>query len=359
MVLLPNLREADDAGIVAERLIRALSEPMNLAGNSVVVTTSIGIAVYPADGDSAETLLRNADLAMYFAKRKCPGTFAFFEGPMNAAALQRFTVEAQLRGALERNEFELHYQPQFDVKSGEVSGIEALIRWRTDALGSIPPAEFIAVAEETGLILEIGEWVLRTACSQARAWEQEGLKIGRLAVNVSNKQFALPTFPAQVADILRDTGLQPSRLELEITESVVMADEKRAEKALLQLKEIGVSLAIDDFGTGYSSLGRLRYLAVDRLKIDRSFVMRINDNDNDRAITAAIIAMSRSLQIRVTAEGVETLPQLMFLQEQECHDAQGFLLSKPLPVAELHALLCRVAEVSGSSRSQVLKAIIG
>jgi diguanylate cyclase (GGDEF)-like protein len=359
MVLLPNLREADDAGFVAERLIRALSEPMNLAGNSVVVTTSIGIAVYPADGDSAETLLRNADLAMYFAKRKCPGTFAFFEGPMNAAALQRFTVEAQLRGALDRNEFELHYQPQFDVKSGEVSGIEALIRWRSDALGSIPPAEFIAVAEETGLILEIGEWVLRTACSQARAWEQEGLEIGRLAVNVSNKQFALPTFAAQVADILRDTGLHPSRLELEITESVVMADEKRAEKALLQLKEIGVSLAIDDFGTGYSSLGRLRYLAVDRLKIDRSFVMRINDNDNDRAITAAIIAMSRSLQIRVTAEGVETLPQLMFLQEQECHDAQGFLLSKALPVVELHALLCRVAEVSGSSRSQVLKAIIG
>jgi diguanylate cyclase (GGDEF)-like protein len=359
LVLLPNLREAHDAGVVAARLIRALREPMDLAGNSVVVTPSVGIALFPADGDNPETLLRNADLAMYFAKRKCPGTFAFFEGPMNAAALHRFTVEGHLRGALERNEFELHYQPQFDVRSGGVSGIEALLRWRSDALGSIPPSEFIPVAEETGLILEIGEWVLRTACSQAKAWQEEGLAIGRLAVNVSDKQFALPTFPAQVAAILRETGLEPSQLELEITESVVMADEKRSEKALLQLKALGVSLAIDDFGTGYSSLGRLRHLAVDRLKIDRSFVTRINDNDNDRAITAAIIAMSRSLQIHVTAEGVETLPQLMFLQEQECHDAQGFLLSKALPVAEVHELLRRVAEVSGASRSQLLKAIIG
>jgi len=359
MVMLPNLRSGRDAGSVAARLIRDLREPMQLGSNSLVISPSIGIAVFPQDGADAATLLRNADLAMYFAKRKNPGTFAFYDIAMNALALQRFTIEGRLRGALERNEFTLDYQPQFDVRTGGISGMEALLRWTSDELGCVPPTEFIPVAEETGLILSIGEWVLRSACRQGKAWLDAGLPVGRMAVNVSGRQFALAEFPALVATILRETGLPPANLELEITESVVMADEGWAQKAINELKQLGLSLAIDDFGTGYSSFGRLRHFAVDRLKIDRSFVTSINDGSDDRAIAAAIIAMSRSLHVNVTAEGVENFPQLMFLQEQDCHDAQGFLLSKALPVKEAQALLQRVAEITDKSRTQRLKAIMG
>jgi EAL domain-containing protein (putative c-di-GMP-specific phosphodiesterase class I) len=345
--------------VVAERLIRVLREPVELAATTLVITPSVGIAMFPRDGTDAEALLRNADLAMYFAKRKSPGTFAFFDAPMNAAALHRFTIEDRLRGALERNEFTLEYQPQFDVRTGGISGMEALLRWTSAELGVVPPSEFIPVADETGLILDIGEWTLRTACRHAKAWHDEGLAVGRMAVNVSARQFAQGDFPDRVAAIIRETGLEPSTLELEITESVVMADEDWAEKAIRRLKAIGVLLAIDDFGTGYSSFSRLRRFAVDRLKIDRSFVMSINERSDDRAIAAAIITMSRALHINVTAEGVESFPQLLFLQEQDCQDAQGFLLSRALPAQDAHELLQRVAEVSAGSRSQRLKVIIG
>ncbi len=358
MVLLPNIPDAAAAGAVAERLIQALREPMPLAGNSLVVTPSVGIALYPGHGMDEETLLRNADLAMYFAKRKCPGTFAFFDGPMNVSALHRFTIEDRLHGALERKEFSLNYQPQFDVRTVGVSGMEALLRWKSDALGAVPPAEFIPVAEETGLIVPIGEWVLREACKQARTWREHNLLPGRMAVNVSGRQFALPDFPALVGAILRESGLDPAYLELEITESVVMANERWAERMVRELKALGLSVAIDDFGIGYSSFGRLRHFAVDRLKIDRSFVTGIDASGDDRAIAAAIIAMSRALRIHVTAEGVENLPQLMFLQEQLCHDAQGFLLSKALSASDAEKLLQRVAEVGAGSRSQRLRAIV-
>jgi diguanylate cyclase (GGDEF)-like protein len=359
LVLLPNLRSTVDAGGVAERLILALREPIQLASNSLVVTPSVGIAIYPQDGSDAETLLRNADLAMYFSKRRSPGTHAFFDVSMNATALQRFTIEEQLRGALERNEFSLQYQPQFDVRTGGISGVEALLRWTNAELGAVPPAEFIPVAEETGLILAIGAWVLRQACQQAQAWRAEGLPVQRMAVNVSGRQFALAEFTGQVAAILQETGLEPAVLELEITESVVMADEVWAEKAISQLKQLGISLAIDDFGTGYSSFGRLRNFAVDRLKIDRSFVTSITECSDDRAIAAAIIAMSRSLRINVTAEGVENFPQLAFLQEQDCQDAQGFLLSRPLQADATRELLRRASEVGDASRTQRLKIITG
>jgi EAL domain-containing protein (putative c-di-GMP-specific phosphodiesterase class I) len=348
-----------DAGAVAERLILALREPMQLASNSLVVTPSIGIAIYPQDGIDAETLLRNADLAMYFAKRRSPGTHAYFDVSMNATALHRFTIEEQLRGALARNEFSLQYQPQFDVRTGTISGIEALLRWTNTELGAVSPLEFIPVAEETGLILAIGKWVLRTACEQAQTWRAEGLPVNRMAVNVSGRQFALAEYPNEVAEILKETGLDPAVLELEITESVVMADEVWAEKAINQLKALGISLAIDDFGTGYSSFGRLRHFAVDRLKIDRSFVTSISEGSDDRAIAAAIIAMSRSLRISVTAEGVENFPQLTFLQEQECQDAQGFLLSRPLQADAARELLRRVNEIGDASRTQRLKIITG
>ena len=297
---------------------------------------------------------------MYFAKRNSPGTYAFFDVSMNAAALQRFTIEDQLRGALERGEFSLQYQPQFDVRTGG-----DFREWRRCCAGPTTswapwaPPEFIPVAEETGLILAIGEWVLRNACRQAKAWRDEGLPVPRMAVNVSGRQFALAEFSSEVAAILKETGLDPSMLELEITESVVMEDEAWAEKAINQLKQLGISLAIDDFGTGYSSFGRLRHFAVDRLKIDRSFVTSITECSDDRAIAAAIIAMSRSLRINVTAEGVENFPQLMFLQEQDCQDAQGFLLSRPLQADAARELLRRVNEFGDASRTQRLKAITG
>ena len=359
IVILPNIRSTDDAAGVAARLIAELQEPMRLALHTLVVTPSIGVAVFPADGVEVDTLLRNADLAMYFAKRKGPGMQAFYDSSMNDAALHRFTLEGKLRGALERNEFTLHYQPQFDVHTGSVSGMEALLRWTNDELGVVTPAEFIPVAEESGLILSIGEWVLRSACAQAKSWVDEGLPVTRMAVNVSGQQFVLKDFPQQVAAIIKETGIEASMLELEITESVVMKDEAWAEQALLQLKELGVMLAIDDFGTGYSSFGRLRHFAVDRLKIDRSFMTSLIDCSDDRAIAAAIIAMSRSLRINVTAEGVESFPQLLFLQEHDCHEAQGFLFSRALPAADAHKLLRRAAESTAGTRTQRLRSLIG
>ena len=359
IVILPDVRAPEDAGAVASRLIGELQQPMHLAKHTLVVTPSIGIALYPADGMDVDTLLRNADLAMYFAKRKGPGMHACFDAAMNDAALHRFTLEAKLRGALERGEFTLNYQPQFDVSTGAVSGMEALLRWKSDDLGQVAPVEFIPIAEETGLILSIGEWVLRTACRQAKAWHDEGLPVMRMAVNVSGQQFSLREFPSLVESILQETGIPPSMLELEITESVVMKDEAWAEQALAQLKSLGILLAIDDFGTGYSSFGRLRHFAVDRLKIDQSFMTSLVDCSDDRAIAAAIIAMSRSLRINVTAEGVENFPQLLFLQEHACQEAQGFLFSRPLPAAEAHTLLRRAANTTSGTRTQRLRTLIG
>jgi diguanylate cyclase (GGDEF)-like protein len=358
LVLLPNIRKPADAASIAERIIAALREPMQLAQNSLVVTPSVGIAVFPNDGVDAETLLRNADLAMYFSKRKSPGTYSFFDAAMNASALQRFTIEDKLRGALVRDEFTLYFQPLFDIRTGQISGMEALLRWSNEQLGVVPPSEFIAVAEETGLILPIGEWVLRNACAQAKAWHEEGFPALRISVNVSAQQFALSEFPAQVAATLRDSGLEAGKLELEITETLIMNDETWAERAINQLKGLGVALAIDDFGTGYSSLARLRRFAVNRLKIDRSFVSSLNECSDDRAIAAAIIAMSRSLRIDVTAEGVENISQLMFLQEHDCHEAQGFLLGAALPAVDAGKLLRR-AKSAGDTRTQRFKALIG
>jgi diguanylate cyclase (GGDEF)-like protein len=359
IVILPGIGTPADAATVARRLIAELQQPLRLATNTLVVTPSVGISLYPSDGADVDTLMRNADLAMYFAKRKAPGMYAFFDPSMNDAALHRFTLEARLRGALERGEFTLHYQPQFDVATGTVSGMEALLRWNNEHLGEVPPAEFIPIAEETGLVLPIGEWALRTACRQARAWREEGLPINRMAVNVSGPQFALKEFPGLVASIIAETGIEAGMLELEITESVVMKDEAWAEQALAQLKDLGILLAIDDFGTGYSSFGRLRNYAVDRLKIDQSFMTSLVDCQDDRAIAAAIIAMSRSLRINVTAEGVENLPQLLFLQEHSCQEAQGFLFSRPLPADDARLLLRRAADTTSGTRTQRLRSLIG
>lgn len=359
VVILPDLANVEDAGILAGRLIEELQAPMQIAKHSLVITPSIGIAVFPTDGINADSLLRNADLAMYFAKRRGPGTYAYFDPQMTTAARQRFAVEQQMRGALQRGEFSVHYQPLFDVDNGTLAGFEALLRWTNPELGMVAPAEFIPIAEETGLIGELGAWVLRTACVQTKAWRDQGLPPVRLAVNVSSQQFASREFPRLVAAIVRESGIDPSYLELEITESVLMKDEAWAKQAFVLLKSIGVSLAIDDFGTGYSSLGRLRHLPVDRLKIDKSFVTNVIDCAEDRGIVMAIIAMASSLSMQVTAEGVENLRQLMFLQENRCQEAQGFLFSRAVPPEEAGALLRRAADAADGSRSTRLRSLIG
>jgi diguanylate cyclase (GGDEF)-like protein len=361
IVLLANIDSPDEVSTVAARLIEDLQKPIQLGLHTVVVTPSVGIAVYPRDGQDVDTLMRHADLAMYVAKRGAPGRFEMFDARMNDTAALRFAVEAKLRGALERGEFCLHYQPQFDILAGGISGMEALLRWTNEELGSVPPSVFIPVAEESGLILEIGEWVLRTACQQAKTWRDQGLPAVRMAVNVSGLQFARNDFPSLVEAIIQTTGIEASMLELEITESVVMMDEAASERTFGRLKALGVSLAIDDFGTGYSNFGRLKQFSVNRLKIDRSFVTSLVKCNDDRAIASAIIAMSRSLRMSVTAEGVESFPQLAFLQEQTCQDAQGFFLSVPLTADDALKLLRRAAnaaEAADTSRSARLRAIV-
>ena len=359
MIVLPDIRSSEDAAIVADRLINILQQPMQLSKHSVVITPSIGIAMFPTDGTDAETLLRHGDLAMYYAKRRYPGSYAFFVASMNEGALQRYTIEGKLRGALERGELSLHYQPQVDMTTGGINCVEALLRWTNDELGVVPPNDFIPVAEDAGLINPIGEWVLRTACVQARKWHEEGLDIRRIAVNIAGQQFGMHNFAALISTILQETGLKPEMLELEITESMVMKDEARAKRVLEELHKVGVSVAIDDFGTGYSNFQRLHDLAIDRLKMDRSFVRNLDSESDDRAIATAIISMAKSLNVEVVAEGVESFAQLWFLQENQCGQAQGFLLGRPLPPNEVRLLLERASEKFEGSRTQRIRRLIG
>jgi diguanylate cyclase (GGDEF)-like protein len=358
LAVLPDIGSSADAAAVADRLIAALQKPMKLSKHTVVITPSVGIAISPTDGNDAESILRHSDLAMYFAKRRWPGSHAFFDASMNEGLLQRYTIENKLRGALERGELALHYQPQIDIMTGTVSGMEALLRWTNEELGVVPPKDFIPVAEDTGLMIPIGEWVLRTACTQAKKWHDEGLAVKRIAVNIAAQQFGMPGFVAQVTTILAETGLDPAMLDLEITESMVLNDEGRAEQLLAGLHAIGVTVAIDDFGTGYSNFQRLQSLAIDRLKIDRSFVRDLGDGSDDSAIAAAIIAMAKSLSVGVVAEGVESFAQLRFLQEHHCAQAQGFLLSRPLPASEARLLLQRANDQADVSRTQRIRRLM-
>jgi diguanylate cyclase (GGDEF)-like protein len=357
VVILPEIASHEVAVDAAQRIIAMLQRPVQLGHHEVVVTPSIGIAYSPEDGTEAVALLHNADLAMYYSKRRNYGGWACYDATMSDGALRRLTLEGRLRGALERQEFSLHYQPQFELASGALSGFEALLRWNNGELGAVPVQEFIGIAEETGLIVPIGEWVLRSACAQARHWRDQGLPFGLVSVNVSGVQFLQRDFPDLVARVLAETGLEAKWIELEITETVVMRDEAWAEMALARLREVGVSVAIDDFGVGYSSLGRLRHLAVDRLKVDRSFVSNLESEARDRSIASAIIKMSRTLGIGVVAEGVETFNQMLYLQEQDCESAQGFLFSRPLPLADAEVLLRRVAQHGSLSRTEKLKRI--
>ena len=354
VVILPEAASREAASAMADGIINALKEPIRIGEHEIVMTPSIGIAVSPEDGADAATLLHNADLAMYFSKRRVHGGQAYFEASMSDGALRRMTVEGKLRGALERNELALHYQPQFELSTGELSGLEALLRWNNPDLGSVPVLELIEIAEDTGMIVPIGDWVLRTACEQARRWRDQGLPFGHISVNVSGVQFMRRDFPEVVARVLQETAIEPRYIELEITETVIMRDEAWSEKALAALRAVGVSLAIDDFGIGYSSLGRLRNLAVDRLKVDRSFVSNLETGVRDRSIASAIIKMSRTLGLTVVAEGVETFSQMLYLQEQQCEAAQGYLFSKPLAIADTEALLRRVADHTELGRTEKL-----
>jgi diguanylate cyclase (GGDEF)-like protein len=337
-VVLNQLDKPASAGQVAQRLIRALVQPMTIEGHELVVTPSIGIAVAPGDADGVEGLLKAADTAMYHAKKSGKNNFLFYSPDMDAAGVERLRLETDLRKAIERDELVLHYQPQVDTVTGSVVGAEALMRWEHPEQGLVPPYKFIPMAEELGLISAMGDWCLREACRQMIEFQGMGLDLPKVSVNVSALQFN-PSFIERVGEVLRDTALRPSRLELELTEGIMMDDTQATINALDQLKELGVSLSMDDFGTGYSSLSYLSRFPLDELKIDRSFVIDFDKTEADASLIVAIIAMGRSLKLQLVAEGVETDEQYNFLTRHGAHIIQGYLFSKPVPADELVPML--------------------
>jgi diguanylate cyclase (GGDEF)-like protein/PAS domain S-box-containing protein len=338
-VLLGELNQAQEATKVARRILEALSQPFNQEGHEIVMSASIGIAVYRLDGNDADTLLKNADAAMHYAKEQGKNNYQYYNDKMNNSAFQGMTLESNLHKALERDEFSLHYQPKIDVKSGSITGAEALIRWRHPDLGLVSPAEFIPMAEESGLIIPIGEWVLDSACAQLRAWREGGLTPVPVAVNLSAKQFHQQNIAAVVMRALQDHSVDPRLLELEITESTAMRNAEATSTTLRDLKALGVRIAIDDFGTGYSSLSYLKRFPIDSLKIDRSFVTDLPGNQDDATIAQAIIIMAHALRLKVIAEGVENEAQLEFLTANGCDEVQGYYFSRPLPAGPCTQLL--------------------
>jgi diguanylate cyclase (GGDEF)-like protein/PAS domain S-box-containing protein len=324
---------------VVQRLMDSVAQPVMLGIKEFFVTCSIGVAVFPTDGAPAESLIEHADIAMYRAKKLGRNNFQFYTPAMNEEAMERVRIESALRNALERDEFVLHYQPQVDLASGEIVGMEALIRWQHPEMGMVSPNRFIGVAEETGLIVQIGAWVMREACQQNQAWQQAGLGKLCVAVNLSARQFGAPNLIADIRAVLAETGLAPGCLEIELTESLFMSDVTLAVELLHAMKALGINLSIDDFGTGYSSLSYLSRFPIDVLKIDRSFVAEITRDSNDAAIVASIIALAHNLKLAVIAEGVETEEQLDYLRRHGCDEMQGYYFSRPLPAGEFEALL--------------------
>ena len=340
VVLLPELRQPEDAAITAKRLLRTLGEGHYIGGHDLHVTTSIGVSVYPDDGLDAETLIKNADTAMYQAKENGHHSYQFFTPAMNVRAVERQSIEEHLRRALERRELTLHYQPKINLGTAAITGVEALIRWTHPTRGVVPPVQFIPVAEDCGLILPIGAWVLREACAQARAWTDASMPPITMAVNVSALQLQSDNFLEDLCAILDETGLNPRYLELELTESALMKHAELTASVLSTLREMGVQVAIDDFGTGYSSLSYLRKFPLDALKIDQSFVRQITTIPSEAAIVRAIINMGRSLNLRVVAEGVETQDQFDFLKIHQCDEAQGYFFSPPIPSQQFARFIC-------------------
>jgi len=334
VVLIQEARNREDAATAAERVLGAMIGVHHIDQHDLHVTASLGISMFPDDGLDSVTLLKNADTAMYFAKASGHQCYKFFTQEMNIRAVERHSIEEDLRLALDRNEFTLHYQPKINLSTGAIIGAEALLRWTTPARGSVPPLDFIQVAEDSGLILPIGAWVLQQACAQAKAWIDQGLAIENIAVNVSAAQFLNERFIEGVYETLRETGLDPKFLELELTESVLMHRPELAASILRDLRKRGVVMTVDDFGTGYSSLSYLKNLPIDVLKIDKSFVHQLHQNSEDAAIVTAIISMGRSLNLRIIVEGVETEEDLDFLKAHGCSEAQGFYFSRPVPAEQ-------------------------
>ena len=341
IVLLDSLEDTRGASIVAQKVLNMLRQPFPLGATEQHVSGSVGIALYPEDGRDAQTLMKNADTAMFHGKSLGKNTYQYFTSQMNIAVKRRMTLESALRRAVMQKDFVLHYQPQINLETGEVIAVEALVRWKTEDSGTVMPGDFIPLAEETGLINEIGEWVLREACRQAKEWQEQGLPARRMAVNLSARQFADRAFFDMVTRVLADTRLDPSCLELEITESQVMRQTEGVMTLLNRLSKMGVQLAIDDFGTGYSSLSYLKRLPIQKLKIDQSFIRDITVDPNDTAIVVAIINMARSLDLETIAEGVETAGQLALLRSKGCRIGQGFYFSAPLRAEALYPLLRR------------------
>lgn len=336
---------AERTTVIGEKILRALASPHHIDGNELHITTSIGISLFPTDGDDGEALLKNADTAMYHAKTKGKNKYQFFNPEMNALAVERQTTEAELRRAIDRGEFALHYQPKIDLLTGRVTGVEALVRWLHPDRGVVLPEAFIPVAEDSGLIVSIGRTVLRQACTQAKAWLDMGLPPMSVAVNVSAIEFRDQRFVENVRDVLQETGLEPRLLELELTETVLMRNVESSSAILHALKTMGVQLAVDDFGTGYSSLSYLSRFPVDVLKIDQSFVQTISGIGGNGVIVSAVIGMGASLKQRVIAEGVETDEQLRFLHAHHCNEGQGYLFSPPVPADAMEAIIrARVAQ---------------
>lgn len=340
--VLTDLDDTHHAGDVAQKILRSLADvPFMLEDKEIFISTSMGISVYPWDGHDTTTLIKNADAALYHAKSEGRNNFQYYAREMNASAMQRLTLESALRRALEREEFLLYYQPQVDLASGRIIGLEALLRWQRPEHGLVAPGEFIPLLEETGLIVPVGEWVLHAACRQGRMWQQADLPPIRIAVNLSALQFRQPDLVGMVARILAETGLDPSshELELELTESLLMKNVEKTAATLHRLHEMGVKLSIDDFGTGYSSLSYLKRFPLNSLKIDQSFVRDLSSNPDDAAIVSAIISLGHGLKLNVIAEGVETAEQLAYLREMKCDEMQGFLFSRPIPASEITLLL--------------------
>jgi EAL domain-containing protein (putative c-di-GMP-specific phosphodiesterase class I) len=310
-----------------------------MEGHEVFITASIGIACYPAHGNNIDTLVKNATLAMFSAKKQTGNTYQFYSSDMQGGSANQLALETSLRYALDRKEFQVYYQPQVELKTGKIVGIEALVRWQHPELGLIPPAIFIPLAEETGLIMPLGEWVLKTACAQTKAWQTAGFSALRVAVNLSCRQFNQADLGESIVQTLNETGLAPEFLELEITESVLTQDEQAAIKTLSELKLLGIQISIDDFGTGYSSLSYLKKFPFSNLKIDRSFIRHITGDTRSKNITRAIIQMAHSLNLKVIAEGVEAPEELGFLCQHHCDEIQGYFFCRPVPPEELEKLL--------------------
>ncbi len=338
-VLLPQIRSAQEAAAVGKRVIGCLKQAFELEEHELYVRTSIGIALYPQDGEDSETLLKNADAALYAAKKRGRNNYRFYSPTLNSEASSTLKLETLLCQALEREEFVVYYQPQVNVTTGKIYGVEALIRWQHPELGLVSPGQFIRIAEETGLIASIDEWVLWTACAQNRAWQSAGLPPVRVSVNLSPRQFQQPNLVSMVTRVLSETGLDPQFLELEITETNIIKNVDLARQVLENLQQMGVYLSMDDFGTGYSCLGYLKQFPFHTLKIDQSFIRDMRGEQQELAIITAVIALGRAFNLRVVAEGVETQQQLELLRNLQCDQMQGYLFSKPLPAKDVTKLL--------------------